>query len=61
MRDVYIRDVRGELWDWLFVWKGRMTFGLVINVLLEEWQKLDETERRRIILSYQRPDDDKRP
>jgi uncharacterized protein YegJ (DUF2314 family) len=57
LRDVYVRDVRGDLWDWLFIWKGRMTYGLVINALLEEWQKLDEAERRRIILTYQRPDE----
>ena len=56
-RDVYIRGVRGDLWDWLFVWKERLPYGFVINVLIEEWQNLDEQERRRIILKYQRPDD----
>ena len=56
LRDVYIRGVRGDLWDWLFVWKERQSYGFIINVLLEEWRNLDERERHRIILKYQRPD-----
>lgn len=56
LRDVYIRGIRGDLWDWLFVWKERQSYGFIINVLLEEWRNLDERERHRIILKYQRPD-----
>ena len=55
-RDVYVRGVDGELWDWLYTWKGRLSYGFVLNVLITEWQKLDEAERRRIILGYQPPD-----
>jgi hypothetical protein len=57
LRDVNIRGVRGDLWDWLYNWKGRRSFGLIINVLIEEWRSLDETERRRILFKYQRPDE----
>jgi hypothetical protein len=57
LRDVNIRGIRGDLWDWLFAWKGRSSFGFVINVLIDEWRQLDETERHRILLKYQRPDE----
>jgi hypothetical protein len=56
LRDVYVRGVRGDLWDWLYAWKERMSYGAIINVLLEEWQKLDESERRRILLEHRPPD-----
>jgi len=56
LRDVYIRGIRGDLWDWLFIWKERQSYGLIINALLEEFRDLDEDQRRLIIFKYQRPD-----
>lgn len=51
-RDVYIRGIRGDLWDWLFIWKERRSFALIINILIQEFRSLSEAERKRIIDKY---------
>jgi hypothetical protein len=53
LRDVYIRGIRGDLWDWLFIWKQRHSFATIINILIQEFRNLPETERQRILQKYE--------
>ena len=52
-RDVYIRGIRGDLWDWLFTWKQRIPFATIINILILEFRSLSEEERQQIIRKYE--------
>jgi hypothetical protein len=60
LRDVYIRGVRGDLWDWLFMWKLRLPFASIINILILEFRELSEAERQRILAKYDLPPGEQR-
>lgn len=53
---MYIRGIRGDLWDWLFIWKERRSFAFIINILILEFRNLSEAERKRIIEKYDQHD-----
>lgn len=60
LRDVYVRGVRGDLWDWLFMWKQRLPFASIINILILEFRELSEAERQKILAKYDLPPSERR-